>query len=217
MKAGDVTSRRRRRADGEQTRARVVDAAIESILAKGYYQTSSNEIARRAGVTWGTIQHQFGTREQLLLEVMNERWHRLQRAVATATIDGDTLEARLHAVLEVLAVHYDDPATLAHIQILLDLSFDPDTSEAAREAVEAHGAELQRAWQPLFEQALGDAASDPLLVNYAFSVLRGFLQGNLIATSIGAQASSRRQRALVVRGVACAIREQAAEKGHAVD
>ena len=96
-------------------------------------------------------------------------------------------------------------------------SADPYLSEAAREAVEAHGAELQRAWQPLFEQALGDAASDPLLVNYAFSVLRGFLQGNLIATSIGAQASSRRQRALVVRGVACAIREQAAEKGLAVD
>jgi AcrR family transcriptional regulator len=216
MAASDPTSTRRRRADGEQTRARVIDAAIESILAKGYYQTSSNEIARRAGVTWGTIQHQFGTREQLLLEVLNERWSRLQQAVATATIIGDSLEERLQAVLEVLASHYEDRSTLAHIQILLDLASDPDTSGAAREAVKAHGTELQRAFSPLFEQALGEAASDRALVNYAFSVLRGFLQGNLIATSIGGQASSRRQRALVVRGVACAIREQAREQGFIV-
>jgi AcrR family transcriptional regulator len=214
----DVGTRgRRRRADGEQTRARVIDAAIESILAKGYYQTSSNEIARRAGVTWGTIQHQFGTREQLLLEVMNERWRALQRATATATIEGETLEERLHAVLEVLASHYEDPANLAQLQILLDLAFDPNSSKATREAVELHGEELQRAWRPLFEQALGEAASERELVNYAFATLRGFLQGNLIATSIGGQATSRGQRRLVVRGVACVIREQAAEKGLSVD
>ena len=81
----DVAARRkRRRSDGEVTRARVLTAAVESILAKGYYQTSSNEIARRAGGTWGTLQHQFGTREALLLELLNERWGWLQERVATA-------------------------------------------------------------------------------------------------------------------------------------
>src|SRR5882757_6476754 len=69
---------RRQRADGAATRARVLDAVVESILDKGYYRTSSNEIARRAGVTWGTLQHQFGSRELLLLEVLNQRWHDLQ-------------------------------------------------------------------------------------------------------------------------------------------
>jgi AcrR family transcriptional regulator len=214
----DVDTRsRRRRADGEQTRARVIDAAIESILEKGYYQTSSNEIARRAGVTWGTIQHQFGTREQLLLEVMNERWHTLQHAIATATIEGDTLEERLLGVLEVLASHYEEPAGLAHIQILLDLASDPNSSKATREAVELHGVELQRAFRPLFEQALGEAASERELVNYAFTTLRGYLQGNLIATRISGQATSRRQRRLVVRGVAAVIREEATAKDLSVD
>jgi AcrR family transcriptional regulator len=68
---------RRRRSDGEVTRRKVLDAAIETILEVGYYQASSNAIARRAGVTWGALQHQFGTREALLLEVLNERWGRL--------------------------------------------------------------------------------------------------------------------------------------------
>ena len=84
----------------KQRARRVLQAAIDSILEKGYYQTSSNEIARRAGVTWGAIQHQFGTREQLLLEVMNDRWHMLQEQVATARIDGETLEDRLAEVVE---------------------------------------------------------------------------------------------------------------------
>ena len=69
---------RTRRTDGEQTWRRVLDAAEECILELGYYQASSNEIARRAGVTWGVIQHQFGTREGLLLAVLNDRWASMQ-------------------------------------------------------------------------------------------------------------------------------------------
>ena len=84
----------RRRVDGELTRRKVLDAAVQSILESGYYHTSSNEIARRADVTWGTLQHQFGSREGLLLAVLEASWADLQEAVATAVIAGDTLEDR---------------------------------------------------------------------------------------------------------------------------
>jgi AcrR family transcriptional regulator len=201
------------RTDGVTTRARVLDAAVESILEKGYYRTSSNEIARRAGVTWGTLQHQFGTRELLLLEVLNERWHELQHAVATAEIHGATLEARLSSVLDVLATHYAAPAQLAALQIVLDLSRDPDVSVATKDGVAEHGERLTRAWRPLFVQALGDAAADPTLVRFAFVTLRGFLTGNLVATHIAQIRSDRAVRELLIRGVACAIRERAAERG----
>ncbi len=212
----DGGTRRKRRSDGEVTRARVLKAAVESILEKGYYQTSSNEIARRAGVTWGTLQHQFGTREALLLEVATERWASLQERVATANVEGDTLEERLHAVLVVLASHYGEPDQLAHLQILLDLSHSPDTSEATRQAIAAHGAGLVQAWRPLFVQALGEAAADPQLVRYAFSTLRGYLTGNLIATSIAELPDHSAEQDMLIRGVACAIRQRAAEQGLSV-
>ena len=208
---------RRRRADGEETRAKMLDAVVESIVDKGYYQTSSNEIARRAGVTWGTIQHQFGTREQLLLAVMDERWRNLEHLVATALIEGDTLEQRLDAVLDVLAQHYGTAANLAHLQIALDLTHDPNVSADARSVVRRHGTELGKAWRPLFDQALGDAASDPELVTYAFLTLRGFLTANLIASAISGRTTKRSQRDLLVEGVACTIRARAAERGLAVD
>jgi AcrR family transcriptional regulator len=194
----------------------VLDAAITSVLEKGYYQTSSNEIARRAGVTWGALQHQFGTREALLLEVLNDRWARLQELVATAELSGTTLEERLHALLNVLASHYAQPEHLVQLQILLDLSHNPDTSEETRDAIAKHGAELTHAWQPLFAQALGDAAQEPDLVLYAFSTLRGYLSAKLIASSIADTLDDTAQRELLVRGVATSIRAEAKQRGVAL-
>jgi AcrR family transcriptional regulator len=46
--------------------ARVLDAAVAGILDQGYSRTCSNEIARRAGVAWGTLRHQFGGGELTL-------------------------------------------------------------------------------------------------------------------------------------------------------
>lgn len=204
---------RRRRRDGELTWRRVIDAAIESILENGYYHTSSNEIARRAGVTWGAIQHQFGTREGLLLEVLNDRWDRFQQCMATALVTGETLEQRLHSVLDVLALHYEQPEHLVQLQILLDLTQNPNTSTETRHAVAQHGERLTKAWQPLFVRALGDAAEEADLVIYAFSTLRGYLGGNIIASSISEQQDDAVPRDLLVRGVAAAITDEAARRG----
>lgn len=207
-------ARRARRSDGELTRARVLEAAVACILERGYYRASSNAIARQAGVTWGAIAHQFGSREALLLELMRDRWQRLQHDMATATVTGSTLEERLGSVLEVLERWYGVPENLVHVQILLDLSRDPDTSDATREAVLAHGREITRAWRPLFVQAMGEAGTDRELVEYAFLTLRGVLTANLLSSEYTAGGGrDPRFRELLVRGVACAITGRAQERG----
>jgi len=126
---------------------------------------------------------------------------------------GTTLEERLHSVLEVLATHYRDRAQLASLQIVLDLSRDPEVSQATKRAIDEHGERLVEAWQPLFEQALGDAAHDEILVRYAFVTLRGYLTGNLIASSITDTSDDHDLRELLVQGVASAIGQRAAQRG----
>ena len=192
---------------------------MESILESGYYHTSSNEIARRAGVTWGTIQHQFGTREALLLDVVAEGWAQLETAVEEAQIEGATLEERLAAVLELLTVHYGTPPVLAQLQILFDLIQNPTTSETTRRAALEHGKALSRAWQPLFARALGGAAKEKDLVVYSFKALRGYLIGDLIASRIAPSPPRQHQAesALVVQGVAAAVRAEAGRRGIDVD
>jgi AcrR family transcriptional regulator len=204
---------RRRRSDGELTRRKVLDAAVESILANGYYRTSSNQIARAAGVTWGTLQHQFGTREALMLEVLNDEWDRMQEAISSAHANGDTLEERLEATMAILGEHYGSSTYLALLEILLDLSQDPDTSTKTRKAALAHGRRLSRAWQPLFAEALGQAATNEELVRYAFNALRGYLIGESISCRLTKGGADTDERRLVVHGVAAAIRAEANARG----
>jgi len=205
-------SGRRPRADGESTRARVIEAVAECILEKGYYQTSSNDIARRAGVTWGTIQYQFESREGLLLEVLNAAWNELRDQIRSAHISGDTLEERLESLLEVLATHYSRPEYLARLQILLDLNQDPRSSATAKEAVAFHGAELNRLWLPLFHQVLGDIADDQELARYLFVTSRGYLTGNLIASSISKPSNDTAERKLLISGMAMVVRQRAGQR-----
>jgi AcrR family transcriptional regulator len=214
--SGPFGARRARRSDGELTRARVLQAAVDCIVERGYYRASSNAIARQAGVTWGAIAHQFGSREGLLLEVLGDRWDRLRQDVATAKISGETLEERLRSVLDVVERWYGTPEQLVHVQILLDLSRDPNTTEATREAALAHGRDLQRAWGPLFVQAMGEAGTDRELVEYAFLTLRGYLMGNMLTAAYATPSDKRTTRDLLVRGVACAIAERAKERGVAL-
>jgi AcrR family transcriptional regulator len=204
---------RKLRSDGAATRARMLDAVVECILGHGYYEASSNAIARQAGVTWGAIQHQFGTRQGLLLAVLESRWRRLTERIEATEVRGGTLEERLACVMAALEAHYGDPEHLVVMQIMLDLIQSPATSEAVKRAVAEHGRELARVWQPLFTMAMGEAASDDDLVRYAFLSIRGYLSANTMADRLMPQRHDARIRPLLLRGVACAIREQAAASG----
>jgi len=181
-------------------------------VEQGYYQASSNDIARRAGVTWGTIQYQFESREGLLLEVLNAAWNQLRDQIRSARISGDTLEDRLDSLMAVLATHYSRPELLAHLQILLDLNQNPRSSATAKDAVAFHGAELNRLWLPLFQQVLGDMADDQEVARYLFLAARGYLTGNLIASSISNTPGDVEQRRMLVRGMALVVRERAGER-----
>ena len=183
---------RRLRADGAATRARMLDAVVECILENGYYEASSNAIARQAGVTWGAIQHQFGTRQALLLAV---------------------LEDRLACVMGPLEEHYGTPEYLVFTQITLDLIQSPASSAATKRAVAEHGRNLTRVWRPLFAEALGEAATDEELVRYAFLAIRGYLSANTMAARLVPRGRDAPIRELLLRGVAGAIRERAAEAG----
>ena len=144
----------------DSARRRVIDAAVECILERGYYQTELQRHRPAAGVTWGAIQYHFGTREALLLEVLNHRWHELTEDLRHAEIRGDTLEERLTVLLG-LDRHYGEPEHLAHLQILLDLSRGPTTTASTRKAIAEYGAALNEVWLPLFERRSASRRSIP--------------------------------------------------------
>ena len=57
---------------GRETRARLLDVAIHALADSGSEPVSANSIAKEAGVSWGTVQHQFGDLDGLWVAVATE-------------------------------------------------------------------------------------------------------------------------------------------------
>ena len=53
-----------------ETRTRLLNAAEEILLSKGHGQLSIHEVARVAHMTTGAVQHHFGSKAALMLDVV---------------------------------------------------------------------------------------------------------------------------------------------------
>jgi AcrR family transcriptional regulator len=206
-------TRKGRRGPGQvdvdaSTRDKVLHAAVACILEQGFYRASTNEIARRAGVTWGVLQHHFGTREGLMVALLHQGADHFYETVSEAHIDGDSAEERIDSLLRVLSAHYGSPEYLAYLQILLNLEHDPDTSDEIRQTMRDTAQRTNGEVRRLLREALGSSADVPDLAATLFLALRGFsLSQQLLETmAYDAPPSPRsrvaRQRRLLVRSLA---------------
>lgn len=64
----------------EQTRTRLLDAALHLMHSKGHGQLSVHEVARAAGMTAGAVQHHFSSKAALMLEVITRLIAQLEEA-----------------------------------------------------------------------------------------------------------------------------------------
>jgi AcrR family transcriptional regulator len=176
----------RRRPPGDSaSRQRVLDAAVQCILEQGLYRASSNAIAEHAGLSWGVIQYYFGTREALMLAVLEEGARRLGSALQDATITGETLVARIDCYLEILASYYGSPDYLVFAQVLLSLSHDPRTSVQTRDRLERINARTQPQLRRLQAQVLeGTGVERKAVESLLFHSLRGLALSHVMLATV---------------------------------
>ena len=58
----DVDAMGRQAAKSKATQDKIIGAVISLIKESGFAAASSSQIAKRAGITWGAVQHHFGGR-----------------------------------------------------------------------------------------------------------------------------------------------------------
>lgn len=187
-------SRRRRGSKDPSGREQIIDAAIASILEVGFYRSSTNEIARRADVSWGALQYHFGTREALLLAIVEVLAQRFTTSVEAAHVEGETLAERITSLYEILAEHYDNPTFLVRLQIVLNLQHDPDTSAEVMDAIAAQSAASEAGTRRLLVEALGPDA-DPDDYSTLFHALRGMALSRLYSQTVPAPGTRGPSRA----------------------
>jgi AcrR family transcriptional regulator len=88
-----------RSARGEESRARIVEAALALFREKGYDETTMRAVAERAGVALGSAYYYFQSKEDLLQAYYAQTHAQHLEAVEPILAREKTLEGRLKAVL----------------------------------------------------------------------------------------------------------------------
>src|SRR6476660_7344823 len=84
---------------GEQTRALILNSALDLLGERGYEQTTMRAIAHKAGVSLGNAYHYFGSKEHLI-QAFYQRTHEEHLAATVPVLAKETtLKARLLSVL----------------------------------------------------------------------------------------------------------------------
>jgi AcrR family transcriptional regulator len=81
----------------QQTRERMVEAALEVFTDKGFDAASTRQIAARAGVNHGLIPYYFGTKRKLWQEAVDLAFGDMQRDIEALLGDAGGLDARERA------------------------------------------------------------------------------------------------------------------------
>jgi AcrR family transcriptional regulator len=129
----------------ERTRARLLEAAVQVIREKGFYGTTLEEVARRAGMTRGAIYGNFKDKDELFLAVVETRWRPIM-----PIRQGATLKEHLRIVGE--AVVAAVPARRAQALGALSFQIYALTHEEMRARIAQLNAEIYRRGADRFRQ-----------------------------------------------------------------
>lgn len=105
--------------DPDQTRERILDAALDVFSSKGYHDSKMDEIVTQSGTSKGAIYFHFPNKERLFLALIDQFVNVLERRVTEAIqakAEGmDRVQVALETVLETFG-KYRRPAKLLLVQ-----------------------------------------------------------------------------------------------------
>ena len=95
-----MTARRKKKTGkGDQTKALILETALEMFRERGYDDTTMRAVAQKAGVSLGNAYYYFSSKEHLI-QAFYQRLHEDHLAVAVPALEHDkTLKARLLTVI----------------------------------------------------------------------------------------------------------------------
>jgi AcrR family transcriptional regulator len=159
MTASTASRPRARRTQEErtaETRAKLLDATIESILEVGYAQTTTRRVAELAGVSAGAQAHHFPRRIDLVAAAAE---HLVERRIAESRRRAQRItgppEQRLPALLDLMWADFASPIFAMFVKLWVAAADEPKLYER----LVAGERRLARAITDLASDSLGELAT----------------------------------------------------------
>lgn len=129
----DAAPSRGNRADQRAaTRRKLLDATIDSIYELGYARTTTLEVQARAGVSRGTLLHQFGSRTELVMAAVDHLGATRHAALHEIALRLPRSAVGFDAAVDVIAEHIFAPRSIAALELWNASRTDPELAEAMR-------------------------------------------------------------------------------------
>ena len=106
-------------AKSRRTQDAILNAVIDLINEGGFAAASSTQIARKAGVSWGAVQHHFGNKEEILEAVLERSHAAFAQRLGDERYTRGKLETRVDRFVEAAWGHYQGNEYPAAMEILL--------------------------------------------------------------------------------------------------
>lgn len=168
-------SARTRQERSAETRARILEAVIRSIDDIGFARTTSQRIARCAGLSVGAVQHHFATKDEILAAVLESSLRSLEARFEDVDVGDAPLVERIEIFVDRAWRHYGSAAFRSTAEILANArnlaAGDPDTPHAPAILASSRGA--TRLWNRVFAGIDLPARRQREIRRFAFAALTG--------------------------------------------
>ena len=163
-----------------ETRARLLAAVVDAIADLGYQRATAAEISKRAGVTWGAVQHHFGGKEEMLIAVLEDSFNRFAARIEDVAAGHTTVAERVSLFVDRAWEHFRSRHYRATYEILLGY-----LGRAQPQAERTWQERMSRAWDSVWTRIFFDAAlprrRSLALQHYTVSVLSGLASTTALA------------------------------------
>ncbi|WP_280494290.1 TetR/AcrR family transcriptional regulator [Nocardia farcinica] len=167
----------RRRA---RTRARLLDAAVASLVEVGYAGTTTLEVQNRAGVPRGTLQHHFPTKPALLAGVVEHLAERRFEQLSTEFAQIPPGCDRLAAAVELTMGMLSGPSFLATLECWVGARIDPDLRAAFLPLEQRLLEQMHIRVRDLFRAEFPDDPRVPTITEFTIEIMTGLTMRALL-------------------------------------
>jgi AcrR family transcriptional regulator len=162
---------------GLETRRQILETAVQCLADGGSEAVSANLIAKTAGVTWGTIQHQFRDSDGLWAAVIDCIAADVESYWERDTNRESSLPIRVKAIVDAMWLNFNEPNARAVRNLRLSLPRDdaglardfPATADAFRR--------FDSRWATFFDQILDGLPSSKVKLRRVRYLLPSAVQG----------------------------------------
>jgi AcrR family transcriptional regulator len=178
-----MTRGEKRRTQAERrahTHAALLDATAECLVERGYSNTSTNDIIRRAGMSRGALLHHFASKAELLgaavEHVVNRCEMEFREAFAALPVEERTLERAVDQLWDI----FRGPSFDAALELLVAARTDAELRSVLQHVLARFERNVTADFGVLFP-ATASGPESQAIVRFAFAAL----QGAAIADDLG--------------------------------